>query len=208
MANEEGKITPLERYGVRVMSLGFFVDSDTPVIWRGPMVGKLIEQFVNDVDWGDLDILLIDLPPGTGDAQLSLSQVLPLDGVIIVSTPQKVALEDAMRGLLMFQKVEVPIAGVIENMSYFVCPHCNERTDIFDNGQVIKECERLGVPFLGEIPLDPSIRKGGDEGQPALKIAPTSPQATAFRKVAELLAPKPAKAATANPLLNALFGRR
>jgi ATP-binding protein involved in chromosome partitioning len=187
-ANSEGKILPLENHGVRVMSLGFFVNADTPVIWRGPMVGKLIEQFVNDVEWGDLDILVIDLPPGTGDAQISLSQMLPLDGVVIVSTPQKVALEDAMKGLAMFQKVNVPIVGVIENMSYFVCPHCNERTNIFDNGQAARACKRVGVPFLGEIPLDPSIRQGSDDGIPALKVAPDSAQAAAFRVVAAHLA--------------------
>jgi len=190
------KIVPLENYGVRVMSLGFFVNADTPVIWRGPMVGKLIEQFVTDVDWGELDLLLIDLPPGTGDAQLSLSQVLPLDGAIIVSTPQKVALEDAIKGLLMFQKVDVPIVGVIENMSYFVCPHCGERTDIFDSGQTAAECKRLGVAFLGEIPLDPAIRRGSDEGLPILVIAPDSPQSQAFRDIAERLIPQPAKSVT------------
>lgn len=207
-ADENGKIVPLENYGVRMMSLGLFVNTDMPVIWRGPMVGKLIDQFVNDVEWGDLDFLLIDLPPGTGDAQLSLTQALPLSGAIIVSTPQKVAMEDAMRGLLMFQKVNVPITGVIENMSYFVCPHCGQRTDIFDSGKAAGECERLGVPFLGAIPLDPSIRQGGDEGIPVLRSAPKSPQAEAFRKVAERLSPAPApKGQTANPLLNALLGR-
>jgi ATP-binding protein involved in chromosome partitioning len=187
------------------MSMGFFVDADMPVIWRGPMVGKLIEQFVTDVDWGELDFLLIDLPPGTGDAQLSLSQVLALDGVIIVTTPQRVALDDAVKGLLMFQKVDAPITGVIENMSYFVCPHCGERTDIFDSGKTAAECARLGVPFLGHIPLDPSIRQGGDEGLPVLRLAPASPQAEAFRKVAERLvtADKPK---TVHPLLNTLLG--
>ncbi len=186
--SNEGKILPLVNYGVKVMSLGFFVNADTPVIWRGPMVGKLIEQFVTDVDWGDLDILLIDLPPGTGDAQISLSQILPLDGAIIVSTPQKVALEDAVKGLAMFQKMNVPIAGVVENMSYFVCPHCGERTDVFDSGKIASECERLGVPFLGAIPLDPSIRKGADEGIPAQVIAPNSAQDKAFNAIAERLA--------------------
>lgn len=182
--NAAGKIIPLENYGVRVMSLGFFVTADTPVIWRGPLVGKLIEQFINDVDWGELDRLIIDLPPGTGDAQLSLTQLLPLDGVIIVSTPQRVALEDAIKGLAMFQKVNVPITGVVENMSYFVCPHCGERTDIFDTGKVVLECKRLGVPFLGAIPLDPSIRQGGDDGLPAVILAPNSAQAKAFDAIA------------------------
>jgi ATP-binding protein involved in chromosome partitioning len=204
-ADESGKIVPLENYGVRIMSMGFFVNADTPVIWRGPMVGKLIEQFVTDVDWGQLDFLLIDLPPGTGDAQLSLSQVLALDGVVIVSTPQRVALDDAIKGLLMFQKVEAPITGVIENMSYFVCPHCGERTDIFDSGKAAAECERLGVPFLGQIPLDPSIRQGSDEGFPVLRLAPKSPQAEAFRQVAERLATAD-KPRTANPLLNSILG--
>lgn len=203
----KGKILPLESYGVKVMSIGFFVDNDTAVIWRGPMVGKLIDQFINDVDWGELDMLLIDLPPGTGDAQLSLSQALPLDGAVIVTTPQHVAVEDAMRGLLMFQKVNVPIVGVIENMSYFVCPHCGERTDIFAHGGGEQETERLGVPFLGEIPLDATIRQGGDEGKPILKVAPQSVQAEAFRKVAERLAPQ-ARPKTANPLLNSLLQGR
>jgi len=204
-SEEGGKIRPLENYGVRIMSMGFFVDAGTPVIWRGPMVGKLIEQFVTDVDWGKLDFLLIDLPPGTGDAQLSLSQVLELDGVIIVSTPQRVALDDAIKGLLMFQKVDAPITGVIENMSYFVCPHCGQRTDIFDSGKTAAECQRLGVPFLGEIPLDPAIRQGGDEGLPILRLAPKSPQAEAFRTVAERLATA-GKRTTANPLLNNILG--
>lgn len=204
--DKDGAIIPLENYGVRIMSMGFFVNADTPVIWRGPMVGKLIEQFVRDVAWGELDVLIIDLPPGTGDAQLSLSQILPLDGVVIVSTPQRVALDDAMKGLLMFQKVDVPILGVVENMSYFVCPHCNERTEIFDSGQTALECEQLGVPFLGEIPLDPSIREGGDKGLPVLRVAPASPQAEAFRRLAARLAPKPEKGQTANPLLNAILG--
>ncbi len=189
----DGKILPLVSYGVKVMSLGFFVGADTPVIWRGPMVGKLIDQFITDVAWGQLDVLLVDLPPGTGDAQLSLSQALPLDGAIIVTTPQPVALEDAIKGLLMFQKVNVPIVGVIENMSYFVCPHCHERTDIFSYGGAAKECERLGVPFLGEIPLDPTIRQGGDEGKPILIAAPSSPQADAFRRVAGQLTPEGAR---------------
>ena len=187
-AGADGKIVPLENYGVRTMSLGFFVNADTPVIWRGPMVGKLIEQFVNDVNWGQLDFLLIDLPPGTGDAQLSLSQVLPLDGAIIVSTPQKVALEDAMKGLLMFRKVNVPIAGVIENMSYFVCPHCGDRTEIFGHGGAREAAEELGLEFLGELPLDTATRQAADDGQPIVVSAPESAQTAAFMEVAKQVA--------------------
>jgi len=182
--SENGKIRPAEGYGVKVMSMAFFVEADTPVIWRGPLVGKLVEQFIDDVDWGTLDYLIVDLPPGTGDAQLSLTQRLPLDGAIIVTTPQDIALEDAMKGLMMFRQVDVPILGIVENMSYFVCPHCGERTDIFAHGGGQWAAGQMHVPFLGEVPLDTAIRMGGDAGQPSASD-PRSSQATAFRQIAE-----------------------
>ena len=186
-AQRDNKIIPFEQYGVKMMSLGFFVPADEAVIWRGPMVHSAITQLLKDVSWGELDYLLVDLPPGTGDAQLSLVQSVPLTGVVIVCTPQSVALSDAMRGLAMFRKTNVPILGVIENMSYFACPHCGERTDIFSHGGARAEAGRFGVPFLGEIPLDPEIRQGGDVGQPIVVANPDSPQSAAFREVAAQL---------------------
>lgn len=177
------KILPLESFGVKLMSLGFFLDDSAPVIWRGPMVTSAIQQMLGEVEWGDLDYLLVDLPPGTGDIHLTLTQKVPLSGAVIVSTPQDVALIDARKGLAMFQKVNVPVLGIIENMSYFVCPHCDQRTDVFSHGGVRKACEKLGVPFLGEIPLDPDICSGGDEGKPIVVARPDSPQTKAFMEV-------------------------
>ncbi|HLC27254.1 MAG TPA: iron-sulfur cluster carrier protein ApbC [bacterium] len=182
------KILPLESYGVKLMSLGFFLDDNAPVIWRGPMVTSAIQQMLGEVEWGDLDYLLVDLPPGTGDIHLTLTQKVPLSGAVVVSTPQDVALIDARKGLAMFQKVNVPVLGIIENMSYFVCPHCKERTNIFSHGGVRKACEELGVPFLGEIPLDPNICSGGDEGKPIVIADPDSPQSKAFMEVVGTLA--------------------
>ena len=187
-AQMNGKILPFEQYGVKMMSLGFFVPSDTAVIWRGPMVHSAITQLLKDVNWGELDYLLVDLPPGTGDAQLTLVQSVPLTGVVIVCTPQSVALSDAMRGLAMFQRTNVPILGVIENMAYFACPHCHERTDIFSYGGARAEAARFQVPFLGEIPLDVEIRVGGDEGKPIVVTHPDSPQSAAYREIAAKLA--------------------
>jgi ATP-binding protein involved in chromosome partitioning len=178
------KLKPPERYGVKLMSIGFFVPDDNPVVWRGPMINSAIQQFLRDVDWGALDYLVVDLPPGTGDAQLSLSQLIPITGAVIVTTPQEVSLLDSKKGLAMFQKVHVPVLGIIENMSSFVCPHCKERTDIFSHGGGRKAAEALGVPFLGEIPIDLAIRSGGDEGRPLMDAAPDSPQADAFRRIA------------------------
>ena len=185
---QNNKIEPLVAYGVKVISIAFFIPEGTPVIWRGPMVGGAIQQFLHDVLWGELDYLVVDLPPGTGDASISLAQLIPLSGVVIVSTPQDVALMDAQKSLAMFQKLAAPILGIVENMSYFICPHCQERVDIFGHGGAERAAERLGVPFLGRIPLNPAIRAGGDEGVPILRRDPTSPEATAFREVAERVA--------------------
>lgn len=178
-------IVPFERHGVRFMSLGFLVEKDSAVIWRGPMVMKAIEQLLRDVLWGSLDVLVVDLPPGTGDAQLTLSQRVRLAGAVIVTTPQDVALADAVKGIAMFRKVEVPVLGVVENMSTFLCPHCGHRTDIFGHGGGRREAARLGVPFLGEIALDPAVRDGGDRGRPIVADDPASPIAAAFLDVAD-----------------------
>jgi ATP-binding protein involved in chromosome partitioning len=185
---QNNRIEPLTAYGLKVISIAFFVPEGTPVIWRGPMVGGAIQQFFNDVDWGDLDYLIVDLPPGTGDASLTLAQSIPLSGVVIVSTPQDVALLDASKSLAMFEKLEAPILGIVENMSYFVCPHCNERVDIFGHGGAEKAAERLNVPFLGAVPLNPEVRVGGDEGVPILRANPTSAESEALRKVAQNVA--------------------
>jgi len=188
MVSAEEKILPVDGHGVRVMSLGFLMDPDTPVIWRGPMVMKALEQFLGDVDWGELDYLVVDLPPGTGDAQLTLTQQVPLDGAVIVTTPQDVALIDARKGLAMFQRVNVPVLGVIENMSSYVCPSCGHREDIFKSGGGRRTAEQLGVPFLGEIPIDPAIVVGGDAGLPIVASHPESAAARAFRDAAEAVA--------------------
>jgi ATP-binding protein involved in chromosome partitioning len=177
---QDEKIIPMERYGVKTMSLGLITDPDTPVIWRGPMVMKALDQFLTDVRWGELDFMLIDLPPGTGDAQLTLTQRVPLSGAIIVTTPQDVALIDARKGLAMFRKVNVPVLGIIENMSYFICKHCGEREEIFGHGGGRKTAQMLGVPFLGEVPLDPNVVIGGDSGEPIVHLDPKSPAAEAF----------------------------
>jgi len=182
------KIPPAQNYGVKIMSIGFFVPEETPIVWRGPMIHGAIQQFLRDVEWGALDYLIVDLPPGTGDAQLSIAQLVPMTGAIIVTTPQDVALLDSRRGLAMFQKVHVPVLGIIENMSYFMCPHCNERTDIFSHGGGKKAAEKLGVPFLGEIPIETSIREGGDEGRPILIANPKSMITDIYRKLAGAVA--------------------
>lgn len=179
------RLTPAEAFGLKLISIGFFVPSDSPMIWRGPMVMKAIDQFLHDVSWGELDCLVIDLPPGTGDAQLTLAQQVPVDGVVIVTTPSDVALIDARRGLQMFKKVNVPVLGIVENMSYFICPHCDERTDIFSAGGGRKAAESLGTEFLGEIPLDPTIRASGDRGAPVVAAEPDSKQAKLFKEFAD-----------------------
>jgi ATP-binding protein involved in chromosome partitioning len=178
------KLEPMQAYGLRVMSMGFLVDEETPMIWRGPMVMSALSQMLKDVAWGELDVLVVDMPPGTGDAQLTMAQQVPLAGAIIVSTPQDLALIDARKGLNMFRKVDVPVLGLVENMSTFICPHCGERSDIFAHGGASREADRLGVPFLGEVPLTMEIRATSDEGKPIVVSAPSSPAAEAYRQIA------------------------
>ncbi len=181
----DGKIlTPMENYGVKCMSMGFLVPEDTPTIWRGPMVMGALQQMLRDVAWGELDVLVVDLPPGTGDAQLTMSQQVPLTGAVIVSTPQDIALLDARKGLNMFRRVDVPVLGIIENMSYFVCPHCQGRSDIFSHGGARREADKLGMEFLGEIPLDMAIRETSDSGRPIVVSQPDSPHAGSYMAIA------------------------
>jgi ATP-binding protein involved in chromosome partitioning len=182
----EGKrLFPFEKYGVRVMSLGFILDIDTPVVWRGPMIVRAIEQMLGDVEWGALDYLVVDLPPGTGDAQLTLAQKVPISGAVIVTTPQDIALIDARKGLAMFEKVNVPVIGIVENMSTFVCPHCGEETQIFKHGGGERTAAELGCPFLGSVPLDAAIVEGGDAGRPIVAAQPEGPHAESFGRLAE-----------------------
>ncbi|WP_179221836.1 iron-sulfur cluster carrier protein ApbC [Inquilinus limosus] len=181
----DGKsLDPKENYGLKVMSIGFLIDEETPMIWRGPMVQSALSQMLRDVNWGQLDVLVVDMPPGTGDAQLTMAQQVPLAGAVIVSTPQDIALLDARKGLNMFRKVDVPVLGIIENMSYFCCPNCGHRTDIFSHGGARAEAEKLGCDFLGEIPLDIAIRETSDSGQPIVVSAPDSAHAEAYRGIA------------------------
>ena len=177
----DGKIIPLENYGVKLMSLGFIAGEDTPVIWRGPIVGKMIQQFIVDVTWSALDYLVVDLPPGTGDAQLTLAQTIPLSGAVIVTTPQNVALEDVHRSIEMFNKVGVPILGVVENMSYFICPCCGDRTPLFGTGGGARIASAFDIPLLGQIPTVVAIREGGDTGNPV--AAAGAEEARAFSEV-------------------------
>jgi len=177
-------LRPMEAYGMKAMSIGFLIEEETPMIWRGPMVMSAITQMLREVEWGELDVLVVDMPPGTGDAQLTLAQQVPLAGAVIVSTPQDLALIDARRGIAMFRKVDVPVLGVVENMSYFLCPHCGERSDIFGHGGARKEAERLGVPFLGEVPLEMDIRETSDAGLPIVATRPDSPHAKIYRDIA------------------------
>ena len=184
----DDRIQTLSNYGVRVMSMGFLTGDDTPVIWRGPMLHSVIQQFLRQVEWGELDYLLIDLPPGTGDVQLSLTQTVPLMGAIVVSTPQDVALQDARKAILMFRQVRVEVLGLVENMSYFQCPKCNERTPIFSHGGGATTAANYGVPFLGEVPLNVDLRIGGDKGKPIVATSPDSPVTVAFKQIAEKVA--------------------
>jgi ATP-binding protein involved in chromosome partitioning len=181
------KIMPMENHGIKTMSLGLITDPDTPVIWRGPMVMKALDQFLSDVKWGTLDFMIIDLPPGTGDAQLTMTQKVPLSGAVVVTTPQDVALIDARKGLAMFRKVNVPVLGIIENMSYYICRHCGEREEIFGHGGGHRTADMLGVPFLGEVPLDAKVVVGGDSGEPIVILAPESTAAQAFREIAKTI---------------------
>ncbi|MFH5924712.1 Mrp/NBP35 family ATP-binding protein [Roseomonas sp. SXEYE002] len=179
------RIIPISRWGLKAMSIGFLVDQETPMIWRGPMVMGALEQMMSQVEWGTLDVMVVDMPPGTGDTQLTMSQRVALRGAVIVSTPQDVALLDARRGIRMFEKVNVPVLGLVENMSYFCCPNCNHRSEIFGHGGARAEAERLGVEFLGELPLTLSIREHSDEGRPVVLAAPESAEAAAYRAIAD-----------------------
>ena len=181
---EERLLAPMQGFGVRVMSIGFLIDADAAMIWRGPMVQSAITQMLREVAWGELDILLVDMPPGTGDAQLTMAQATPLSGAVIVSTPQDLALIDARRGVTMFRKVSVPILGVIENMATFVCPNCGHTSHIFGHGGARLEAQRLDVPFLGEIPLNMTIRETSDSGRPVVATDPDGPQAQVYREIA------------------------
>jgi ATP-binding protein involved in chromosome partitioning len=185
---EDDKIVPILRHGVKLISIGFFVDPDKPVIWRGPMLGGAVRQFMFDVNWGELDYLVVDLPPGTGDVQLTMSQSIPMTGAVVVSTPQDVSTADVGKAIQMFATLKVPNLGLIENMSYHICPHCGERTEIFGHGGARALAERMRVPFLGEIPLDQRIREGGGPGVPIMVSAPDSPLAQVYRDVASHLA--------------------
>ena len=198
---QTGLLMPLEKHGLKLMSMGFVSDEKTAVIWRGPMVHKMITTFMAQVDWGTLDYLVMDLPPGTGDAQLTITQTAPLTGAVIVTTPQDVSLIDARKGLLMFKQVNVPVLGIVENMSYFVCDECGKRHEIFRHGGGRRASEELGVPFLGEVPLDPRVTLGGDQGAPVVTFAPDSPASQALREVARnLIAQLEATAAQRVPL--------
>ena len=179
------QMLPIENYGVKCMSMGFLVEEDTPMIWRGPMVMSALGQMLRDVQWGELDILVCDLPPGTGDAQLTMAQNVPLTGAVVVSTPQDIALLDVRRGIAMFERVDVPIFGIIENMSYFQCPHCGERSEIFDHGGARETAAQMGVEFLGEIPLDGTIRMTSDAGEPIVLAEPQSAHTAAYRAIAQ-----------------------
>jgi ATP-binding protein involved in chromosome partitioning len=195
----EDRIQTLSNYGVRVMSMGFLTSDDTPLIWRGPMLHSVIQQFIRQVDWGELDYLLIDLPPGTGDVQLSLTQTVPLMGAIVVSTPQDVALQDARKAIMMFRQVRVEVLGIVENMSYFQCPKCNERTAIFSHGGGAATAAKFDVPFLGEIPINVSVREGGDAGKPVVAADPGSPAGQAITQIAERVAAQVSIANLNNP---------
>jgi ATP-binding protein involved in chromosome partitioning len=178
------RLKPILRHGMPVMSIGFLVEEETPMIWRGPMVMSALTQMLREVEWGNLDVMVVDMPPGTGDAQLTMAQQVPLRGAVIVSTPQDLALIDARRGIAMFRRVNVPVLGIVENMSMFICPHCGTRSDIFGHGGARHEAERLGVPFLGEVPLALEIREKSDAGLPVVASDPDGPHAQAFRAIA------------------------
>jgi ATP-binding protein involved in chromosome partitioning len=179
------RLIPMDGYGLKVMSIGFLVEEETPMIWRGPMVMSALTQMLREVEWGELDVMVVDMPPGTGDAQLTMAQQVPLRGAVIVSTPQDLALIDARRGVAMFRRVNVPVLGIVENMSYFLCPHCGTRSDIFGHAGARHEAERLGVPFLGEVPLHIEIREKSDAGLPVVATAPDSEHAAIYRGIAQ-----------------------
>jgi ATP-binding protein involved in chromosome partitioning len=183
-ASKESRIIPAIHHGVKVISVGFFVDKDEAVVWRGPMVHRLLQQFLGDVDWGELDYLVCDLPPGTGDVQLSLSQLIPIAGAVMVTTPQEVSIVDVVKGIAMFEKVEIPILGIVENMSYYVCPACGHHDEIFSHGGGKRLAQEVGTEFFGEIPIDTRIRFGGDAGVPVIIASPDSENAQRFMELA------------------------
>ncbi|RAI30802.1 Mrp/NBP35 family ATP-binding protein [Rhodoplanes serenus] len=193
------KLMPMKGFGLEVMSIGFLVEEETPMIWRGPMVMSALTQMLREVDWGRLDVLVVDMPPGTGDAQLTMAQQVPLKGAVIVSTPQDLALIDARRGIAMFRRVDVPVLGIVENMSYFLCPKCGERSDLFGHGGARDEAARLGVPFLGEVPLHMDIRATSDAGRPLVATAPDGPHAVIYRDIAVKVRDQLAAAGRAAP---------
>jgi len=194
------RLKPIERHGLRVMSIGFLIEEETPMIWRGPMVMSALTQMLREVEWGTLDIMVVDMPPGTGDAQLTMAQQVPLKGSVIVSTPQDLALIDARRGIAMFKRVNVPVLGIVENMSTFICPNCGTRHDIFGHGGARHEAERLGVPFLGEVPLEMQIRETSDAGSPIVASQPDSPHAAAYRSIAANVREQLGSGAAAKPV--------
>lgn len=181
--NPQGRMNPVVNYNIKLISVGFVLEEDAPLIWRGPLVMQIVKQFLKDVDWGELDYLVIDLPPGTGDAQLTLAQTIPLTGAVIVTTPQDISLIDARRAIQMFEKVNVPVLGIVENMSYFLCPHCGGKTEIFSSGGGEKTSKKYDIPLIGKIPIDIQIRAGGDEGKPIVISDPTSHQTVEFIKI-------------------------
>ena len=201
----ESLLAPIEKFGLKVMSIGFLVDEETPMIWRGPMVMSALTQMLKDVAWGELDLLVVDMPPGTGDAQLTMAQQVPLAGAVIVSTPQDLALIDARKGLHMFEKVNVPVLGIVENMSYFLCPKCGHRSDIFSHGGARHEAERLGVPFLGALPLHMAIRETSDSGHPIVAADPASMNAKIYRTIAETVWQRLSSDATASKTPKIVF---
>jgi ATP-binding protein involved in chromosome partitioning len=186
--DDDKRILPPEGFGIKVISMGMLVPPDQPIIWRGPMLHGAVQQFMRDVAWGELDYLVVDLPPGTGDVALSMAQSVPMAGAVVVTTPQAVSVSDVRKAVAMFRQLNIPLLGVIENMSYFVCGHCQERTDIFGNGGGRHMAEDLGIPFLGEVPIDTRVRVGGDEGQPIVAAAPDAPAALAFLDLASRVA--------------------
>jgi ATP-binding protein involved in chromosome partitioning len=192
------RIQPLENYGVRLMSMGFLNPGDKPLVWRGPMLHSVIQQFLRGVDWGDLDYLIIDLPPGTGDVQLSLIQTAPVTGAIVVTTPSAVSLEDARKAVLMFQQVKVPVLGMVENMSYLQCPHCDERIDVFSNGGGKRTAEAMSIHFLGALPLDPYVRIGGDTGHPVATAGPEDAHGGAYYELATAVMERAREVSSAN----------
>jgi ATP-binding protein involved in chromosome partitioning len=187
-ASENNKIVPLERHGVKAISIQFFVPEGQPIVWRGPLIGGAISQFLRDVEWGELDYLVVDLPPGTSDAQLTLAQAVPISGTVLVTTPQEVALSDVAKALSMLRRLNVPVIGLVENMSAFVCPHCGDSTEIFGHGGGERFAEKHGIDFLGKVPLDVTVRQGGDAGVPAVAQREPGPAALAMEIVAGLVA--------------------